>query len=157
MQMKIATILALGLASTTFALPSPNAEPEAFSIAKRCNVCKPKGSVCQSGCHTVSPTDIVKACGALKINIGACPGLEGIISGALSGGAHAGVDVDVNAGIDADTSAKWNSICGHLGVPAGAVTIQGGLDVSATASVGASVGGWLGGFIGGGHCGVCGW
>ena len=164
---QISGILALTLASSALALPSPNpnpvpdASPNSASgiehLYKRCDVCtKSKGTVCQSGCHVISPTQIIQACGALGINIGASGGISGIIHSALNTKAGVDVDVDASAGAHADFADNWSAICGQIGIPTTGVSIQGSLDVGASLNAGAGVGAWLGGLIGGGGCGVCG-
>lgn len=157
---KISTLLALALASVSYALPNPNpAAPDALALDKRCDECtKPQGSTCGGSCHQVSPNDIIKACGALNIDIASCAGLQGVLHGALGHHGGGGVDVNVDAAaqVDGNFMGQWGAICGYLGVPTTGVSITGSFNVGAAINVGAGIGGWLGGFIGGGGCGVCG-
>ena len=184
MLFKLSTLLALALASTSLALPSPISPASGFPKRWDNECTKPKGEVCGSDCYDINPTDFIKACKSASIDISASVGVQAILKGALSAGgsggaslkdliggkddvsaeanADASVDVDVEAlaKIDAELKAKWGEVCGYAHVPAdkvGKVSLVGKLDLSIFAQLDVSVSGFLGGILGIGSCGPCHW
>ena len=158
MQFKLSTLLALALASTSLALPDPTL-PKRWANEPSCT--KPQGSICHGGCYHLKPTEFIKACADVGIDVKSSVGVKAILKGAGAGHAtEANVDIDLSAvaKVDASLSAKWPEICEKASVPADQqdkISLIGKIDLKA--DIGVDIMGLVSGIFGGSssECGHC--